>query len=100
MAAAVIEQRRDLLWSRDNATRVAQVLRAVSYKPREGLFRSEAAYLRLRVIIRRLEAATGEDGLARANATRSRRRCGISACCWKTAMSAMRWSGCATRRSA
>jgi uncharacterized protein (TIGR02302 family) len=63
MAAAVIEQRRDLLWSRDNATRVAQVLRAVSYKPREGLFRSEAAYLRLRVLIRQLEAATGEDGL-------------------------------------
>ena len=63
MAAAVIEQRRDLLWSRDNATRVAQVLRAVSYQPREGLFRSEKAYLRLRVLIRRLEAATGDDGL-------------------------------------
>ncbi|MGM0661315.1 MAG: TIGR02302 family protein [Pseudomonadota bacterium] len=62
-AAAVIEQRRDLLWSRDNATRVAQVLRAVSYQPREGLFRSEKAYLRLRVLIRRLEAATGDDGL-------------------------------------
>lgn len=63
MAAAVIEQRRDLLWSRDNATRVAQVLRAVSYQPREGLFRSEKAYLRLRVLIRQLEAATGDDGL-------------------------------------
>ncbi|MEI4232740.1 TIGR02302 family protein [Roseovarius sp. D22-M7] len=62
MAAAVIEQRRDLLWSRDNGRRVAQVLRAVSYKPREGLFRSEAAYLRLRVIIRRLESGL-EGGL-------------------------------------
>jgi uncharacterized protein (TIGR02302 family) len=65
MAAAVIEQRRDLLWSRDNATRVAQVLRAVSYQPREGLFRSENAYLRLRVLIRRLEAATGDTGLGK-----------------------------------
>jgi uncharacterized protein (TIGR02302 family) len=62
MAAAVIEQRRDLLWSRDNAARVAQVLRAVSYKPREGLFRSEKAYLRLRVILRQLEAKTESDG--------------------------------------
>jgi uncharacterized protein (TIGR02302 family) len=62
MAAAVIEQRRDLLWSRDNATRVAQVLRAVSYQPREGLFRSEKAYLRLRVILRQLEAMTDSDG--------------------------------------
>jgi len=64
MAAAVIEQRRDLLWSRDNARRVAQVLRAVSYQPREGLFRSEKAYLRLRVLIRRLEAGIGDDGLS------------------------------------
>jgi uncharacterized protein (TIGR02302 family) len=64
MAAAVIEQRRDLLWSRDNAARVAQVLRAVSYQPREGLFRSEKAYLRLRVILRQLEAMTDSgDGL-------------------------------------
>ncbi|MEQ8902953.1 MAG: TIGR02302 family protein [Roseovarius sp.] len=65
MAAAVIEQRRDLLWSRDNATRVARVLRAVSYQPREGLFRSEKAYLRLRVILRQLEAMTDSgDGLS------------------------------------
>ncbi|PKQ13546.1 MAG: TIGR02302 family protein [Alphaproteobacteria bacterium HGW-Alphaproteobacteria-1] len=67
LAAAVIEQRRDLLWTRDNATRVAQVLRAVSYKPREGLFRSEKAYLRLRVILRQLEAkaAAGLDEAGR-----------------------------------
>ena len=63
MAAAVIEQRRDLLWSRQNAPRVAQVLRAVSYKPEDRLFRSEKAYLRLRVIIRQLEAMTQSDGL-------------------------------------
>ncbi|SEP78583.1 TIGR02302 family protein [Thalassovita taeanensis] len=58
LAAAVIEQRRDLLWSRANAPRVAQVLRAISWRPEEGLFRSETSYLKLRVILRRLEAFT------------------------------------------
>ncbi len=61
LAAAVIEQRRDLLWSRDNGARVAQVLRAVSHRP-EDLFRSDTAYLRLRVLLRRLETFT-EYGL-------------------------------------
>ncbi|MDZ7708989.1 MAG: TIGR02302 family protein [Roseovarius sp.] len=63
LAAAVIEQRRDLLWSRENAPRVAQVLRAISWKPEDGLFRSSAAYLRLRVILRRLEAMVASGGL-------------------------------------
>ncbi|MBM9593306.1 TIGR02302 family protein [Roseitranquillus sediminis] len=54
LAAAIAEQRRDLLWTRENAGRVAQILRAVSWHP-EDVFRSETAYLRLRVIIRRLE---------------------------------------------
>ncbi|WP_300551016.1 TIGR02302 family protein [Roseovarius sp.] len=63
LAAAVIEQRRDLLWSRQNAMRVVQVLRAVSYKPGPKLFRSEGAYLRMRVILRRLEAMTATGGL-------------------------------------
>ncbi|WP_170784930.1 TIGR02302 family protein [Ruegeria lacuscaerulensis] len=54
LAAAIIEQRRDLLWTRDNATRVSQLLRAVSHLP-EGFFRSDTAYLRLRVTLRRLE---------------------------------------------
>lgn len=63
LAASVIEMRRDLLWSRDNAPRVAQVLRAVSHAPEEGLFRSETAYLRLRVILRRLETLTAHDSL-------------------------------------
>lgn len=57
VAAALIEQRRDLLWSRQNAARVAQVLRAVSHRP-EGLFHKDAQYLRLRVILRQLEAMT------------------------------------------
>ena len=54
IARAVIEQRRDILWSKANAPRVAQVLRAVSNRPDE-LFPDETTYLRLRFIIRRLE---------------------------------------------
>jgi uncharacterized protein (TIGR02302 family) len=61
MAAAIIEQRRDLLWSRTNAIRISQVLRAISYRPDE-VFRSETAYLRLRVIMRRIEAL-GQYGM-------------------------------------
>ncbi len=61
LAAAIIDQRRDLLWSRVNAKRVSQVLRAISYKPDE-VFTSETAYLRLRFTLRRLEAMT-EYGL-------------------------------------
>ena len=57
LAAAIIEQRRDLLWSRSNARRVAQMLRAVSHRP-DDVFRSKTAYLRLRVILRRLETMT------------------------------------------
>ncbi len=57
LAASVAEQRRDLLWSRANAPRVAQVLRAISHRP-DDMFRSETAYLRYRVILRRLETFT------------------------------------------
>ena len=55
IARAVIEQRRDILWSKANAPRAARVLRAVSNRPDE-LFPDETTYLRLRAIIRRLEA--------------------------------------------
>jgi uncharacterized protein (TIGR02302 family) len=54
IARAVIEQRRDILWAKTNAPRVAQILRAVSNRPDE-LFPDETTYLRLRYIIRRLE---------------------------------------------
>ena len=54
LAAALIEQRRDLLWSRKNAGRVVQVLRATSHRP-DGFFRSDTAYLKLRFAIRQLE---------------------------------------------
>ena len=57
IARAVIEQRRDLLWSKANAPRIAQVLRAVSNRPDE-LFPDETTYLRLRFVIRRLENMT------------------------------------------
>ncbi|SLN64220.1 hypothetical protein PSA7680_03383 [Pseudoruegeria aquimaris] len=57
LAAALIEQRRDLLWTRENAPRVVQLLKAVTYKP-EGLFARETDYLKLRVMMRRLEFAT------------------------------------------
>lgn len=62
LAGAVIEMRRDLLWSRENAPRVAQVIRAFTHRP-EGLFRKDANYLRLRVILRRLETMTQNGGL-------------------------------------
>ncbi|MEM0949923.1 MAG: TIGR02302 family protein [Pseudomonadota bacterium] len=56
LALAIIEQRRDVLWSRENARRVTQVLRAVSHLP-DDLFQSETNYLKLRFAIRRLETA-------------------------------------------
>ena len=55
VARAVAEQRRDLLWSRDNARRVTQVLRAIAHRP-EDLFPDRALYLRLSYSIRRLDA--------------------------------------------
>ncbi|KEJ89727.1 TIGR02302 family protein [Sulfitobacter donghicola] len=53
-AAALIEMRRDFLWSRSNARRSGQILRAVSYLPQQA-FRSETTALRLRKLIDRLE---------------------------------------------
>ena len=54
-AAALVEMRRDILWSRANAPRTAQILRAVTFAP-EGFIRNERAFLRLRVAMKRLEA--------------------------------------------
>ena len=56
LAASLIEQRRDLLWSVENAPRVAQVLRAITYAPQTYLD-DQATYLPLRSVIRRIEAA-------------------------------------------
>ncbi|MEM6825099.1 MAG: TIGR02302 family protein [Pseudomonadota bacterium] len=65
LAQSIIEQRRDLLWSRANAPRISAVLRAISHRP-EGHFRSETAYLKLRVAIRRLETAFTYGEVSRA----------------------------------
>ncbi|WP_299743996.1 TIGR02302 family protein [uncultured Tateyamaria sp.] len=54
VAASIIEQRRDLLWSKDNSARVAQILRAVAHRP-DDVFRREVDQLRLRRVITRLE---------------------------------------------
>ena len=54
LAAAVIEQRRDLLWAKANASRLVQLLKAVSYRPQD-VFRSDTSALRLRRQIERLE---------------------------------------------
>lgn len=54
IAAAVIEGRRDLLWSRANGSRISQVFRAVSFEP-DDLFRNETDALRLRQVIKTLE---------------------------------------------
>lgn len=62
MAAAVIEQRRDLLWSRENSTRVSQILRAVSHRP-DDVFRKQVTYLRLRKLVKRLETLVRLDQL-------------------------------------
>jgi uncharacterized protein (TIGR02302 family) len=59
VAAALIEQRRDLLWSPENATRVTRVLRAVTSDPGR-VFNSPRAYLLTRTAIRELAAANAE----------------------------------------
>lgn len=63
LAAAVAEQRRDLLWTRRNAPRLTQVMRALSHRPHE-IFREAGSYLQMRTILRRLEAALAVTGQA------------------------------------
>ncbi|KAF0175486.1 MAG: hypothetical protein FD162_457 [Rhodobacteraceae bacterium] len=55
LADALIEQRRALLWSRSNATTVTQILKAVSNQP-QGFITDDAAYTRMRAVIKRLDA--------------------------------------------
>lgn len=62
LAKAIAEQRRDLLWNRENARRVGKVLRSVSFTP-EDIFRSETAYLKLRYLVRRLETRVSIERL-------------------------------------
>ena len=55
VAAALIEMRRDLMWTRGNGPRTVQVLRAITHAP-ETVITNQKAWLRLRVAMRRLEA--------------------------------------------
>ncbi len=59
VAAAVIEMRRDILWTRSNAPRVAQILKAVINRP-EDFVRSDRAALHLRVALRELDRIKGD----------------------------------------
>lgn len=63
LAKAVIEQRRDLLWNRENGKRVSQMLRAISHRP-DDVFRKETTYLKLRFMVRRLETRVALDQLS------------------------------------
>ncbi len=58
LARALVEQRRDLLWSAENGPRTLQVLRAATWRP-DAVFSDGAsgAYLVARTAIRRLDAA-------------------------------------------
>ncbi|QQA45031.1 TIGR02302 family protein [Pelagovum pacificum] len=59
VAKAVIELRRDLLWSKENASRVSDLLKAVANRPGD-IIRSETSYLRLNYITRQLDSAVRE----------------------------------------
>ena len=63
IAKSVIEMRRDLLWNRENAKRIGQVLRTITYAPDEDYFPSEQAFLQLRMAITRLEIASEHNVL-------------------------------------
>ncbi len=62
LAGAVVEQRRDLMWSPENDQRVSQVLRAMSYRPEDGLFPNSSTYLLYRSAVRRMGYQM-EDGV-------------------------------------
>lgn len=56
VAAALIEQRRDLNWSRENRARVVRLLKAITWKA-DGTWNNPSAFLITRSAIRRLEEA-------------------------------------------
>ncbi|WP_372884293.1 DUF4175 domain-containing protein [Shimia sp.] len=80
LAAAVIELRRDLLWSRANAPRVVQLMRALSHQPDSGLFPDEASYLRYRTVLRRLGSMLRQDSFG------PEQRDEITAAMWELAL--------------
>lgn len=69
LAAAIIELRRDLLWSRENGPRAAQIFKAITHLP-DDLMRDETTFKRLIAALKQLNTTaaslTGEqrDALA------------------------------------
>ncbi|MFN7002516.1 MAG: DUF4175 domain-containing protein [Roseinatronobacter sp.] len=62
MAAAVIELRRDLLWTRENGPRAGELLRAIAHRPQDA-FRSPEARIRYMETREILLAALDQGGL-------------------------------------
>ncbi len=56
LANALVEMRRDLLWSRENAARTTQILRAITWQAQD-LWDDQGAYMLTRSAIRRLDSA-------------------------------------------
>lgn len=56
LAAALIDVRRELLWSRENATRAADIIRAVSYAQDQSYGGDHGLFLRLRSVAGGIEA--------------------------------------------
>lgn len=65
LAAALIEQRRDLMWHQENAGRVARMLKAILFEPGSQI-RNEGDYLRLRFISGELTKALSQGALEQA----------------------------------
>ena len=65
LAAALIEQRRDLMWHQENAGRVARMLKAILVEPGSQI-RNERDYLRLRFISVELTKALSQGALEQA----------------------------------
>jgi hypothetical protein len=91
----VVELRRDILWSRENADRSADLLRALTARPENGL--DEGIYLQLRTAIRRLES--GIDGISEETRDQVAEILWNAALFWRKAISTTRWNGCARRRN-
>ncbi len=53
LAAALVEQRRDILWNRGNIDRAQMILKTLTYLPEDG-FPNQKAYLLVRSVIRRV----------------------------------------------
>ncbi|MDQ1847180.1 DUF4175 domain-containing protein [Gemmobacter fulvus] len=53
LAAAIIELRRDLLWSRENGPRAAQIFKAITHLP-DDLMRDETTFKRLMAALKQL----------------------------------------------